>query len=361
MLLEQANGGIVINMFGEEVSTNYSIKAIRNITFQYPMLAYVWGTKELWIQDLNNNVSIYYFDATIAAMENISSVLTQKEPKLNLGIVLDYGEYLQTARTVCNNSENTLIFDKRRIKKDEYLGGKIKGFYRIKLQNPETKSVENAVMLHLKKTLVILSLEYSNIKYEVKKNVNKANVIFMQKTNAIIFWADKGDKLEMMKLPYDPNSPKSIVKVFEADEEIRYCKLTHIEGREYIALIDEPKYVKILKVEDSQTQKFNKVSLYKDYFVDTYFSTTNDVQGMKNYGFCKEMMYSSSGAYVLQEKGKEKEGKFNALYYSQYSLDYGTTKFPMCSEDFILYSLSPEYDNTYTYQTQYLLLGNFNL
>ena len=68
------------------------------------------------------------------------------------------------------------------------------------------------------------------------------------------------------------------------------------------------------------------------------------------------MLYNSSGGYTLQERGKEKEGKFSCLNYWKYSLDYNTTKFPMCTEDFILFSLSPEYNADYTKQSKFLLL-----
>lgn len=357
-LLESANSKMGVLTFNKENLNNYYIKAIRNITFQYPYIAYVWGTRELWIQDLNNKVSIYYFDGPISAMENISNVITEQSPTIKFGMVLDMFDYVQTVVMNVKVDEHKLEFDKREILKSEIPFQKIKGYYRITLQNPETKSIEKAIMLHQKRSLVILSLENKGTNYEIKKKVDKANVVFMVQKNVIIFWDNKGDKIELMKLPYDPTSTKSISKVYEADEDIRYCKLTHIEGKEYLAIVDEPKYVKILSVDDTGSQKFHKVTVHKEYFVDTYFSSSSDVEGLKGYGYCNEMMYSSNGVNILQERGKEKEGKFYNLYYSKYSLEYGTTKFPMCSEDFILFSLNPEYDSTYTFQKQYLLLGN---
>ena len=173
----------------------------------------------------------------------------------------------------------------------------------------------------------------------------------------MIFWKDKGDRLEMLKLPFDPSSSKPFTKVYESDEEIRYCRMTIINNREYLVLVDEAKHVKILQIEESSTQKYNKISVYKEYYVDNYFSTSVDVQQLKNYSFCNEMLYSNSGAYILQEKSKAIPDKFYALYYAQYSLDYSTTKFPMCTEDFILFSLAPEYDSTDTNSKQFLLLA----
>ena len=357
VLVEQDNGKMSITNFTETSLNTYGVKAIRNVTFQYPLLSYVWGTRELWIQDLSNRVAIYYFDGPILAMENINKVISKQSDTIALGMVLDRHFYVQTAEMNCSIDYNQLEYDKRQIEKSEIPSDKIKGYYRITLQNPDTKSIEKAIMLHQKNSLVILSLESKGTNYEIKKKLNKTNVVFMQKTNALVFWQNKGDTIEIMKIPYDPTSSKNIVKVYEADEEIRYCKQTLINGKEYLAVVDEAKFIKILKVEDTGPQKLNKVSIYKEYFVDTYFSSNSDIEALKGYSFCNEMMYSGNGVNILQERGKHKENKFYSLYYSGYSLEYNSKKFPMCSEDFILFSLNPEYDSTYTYQKQYLLLG----
>jgi hypothetical protein len=351
LMIEQENGSMRVNLIDKEIVTDYTIKAIRNITFQYPIICYAWGTRELWVQDMNNNVSIYYFDGSITGMENVSNVSTKKESRIKIGLVLDYFDYFSIADMDCDIDDNELTIQKRRIMKNELPDGKVKSFYRIRMHNQETKQIEDAVIIHLKNLMVALSLESKSIKHEIKQKVQKYNVIYMKEAEAMFFWKDKGDKLEMLKLPFDPNSSKSIQKVYEADEDIRYARLTMIDNIEYIVLVDQPKYVKILKFDD------NKLTIHKDYFVDTYFSSYSDVKSLKPYCFSNEMMYSNNGGNILQEKGKEKEGKFYALYYSQYSLDYSSTKFPMCSEDFVLYSLSPEWNPSYTEQKQFLMLA----
>lgn len=155
----------------------------------------------------------------------------------------------------------------------------------------------------------------------------------------------------MLKLPFDPKNTKAVQKVYEADEELRYARITYIDECERLVVVDEPKFVKILRVDDT------KLILEKDYFVDNYFSTYPDVNAIKGYNYCNKMLYSSNGGNILQEKGKHDEAKFYSLYYGQYSLDYSNTNFPLCTEDFILYSLSPEWNSSYTEQKQYLLLA----
>lgn len=155
--------------------------------------------------------------------------------------------------------------------------GTIKSFVRMKVHNYEEKTLDEGIMLHFPNTLIILSLMSQNIKTEIKKRLHKYNVLPMRNGSAVFFWEDKEDKLEMMKLPYDPRSEKSIQKVYEADEGFLMVKSTVIDGEEYIYLVDEPKYMKVLKIEE------NKVSIYKDYFVDSYFATYADVASMKQY------------------------------------------------------------------------------
>jgi hypothetical protein len=192
----------------------------------------------------------------------------------------------------CNIYENSLTVQKRKILKTELPQGKIKAYYRIKLQNQETKQLEDAVMIHLKNSFTVLSLETKSVKYEIKKRCTKNNVVHMKESDCIIMWQNRGDKLEMMKLPYDPNSAKAIQKVYEADEDMRYAKVTYIDGKEYLAVVDEPKYMKILKIEDT------KVTVAFDYFVDSYFSTYADVNALKSYSYCNGMIYSPNGCYI---------------------------------------------------------------
>lgn len=251
-----------------------------------------------------------------------------------------------------DNNYPIMTLHSRRILKDEIPDKKVKAFYRIRMHNQEKKKIEDAVLLHLKDTLVALSLESRQVKHEFSKKVSKPNVVPLRDNSAIFFWEDNGPKIEKMKLPLDPSNPKLFQKVYEANEDMRLVKTTFIEGVEYLYIVDEAKHMKILKNEE------NRLSIYKDYFVDAYFAQYSDVNGIKQYSYSNEMMYSNNGGYILQEKGKEKEFKFSSLYYSGYSFDYNNTKFPMCSDEFILFALYPEYPpGDYTQQYQSLLLA----
>lgn len=94
IMIEQNSGTMQVYLFEEDYQTDYCIKSIRNITFQYPLLAYAWGTRELWIQDMNNNVAVYYFDGSIVGMENEPNVSTKKESRITIGMILDNIDYL---------------------------------------------------------------------------------------------------------------------------------------------------------------------------------------------------------------------------------------------------------------------------
>lgn len=68
------------------------------------MLAYVWGTRELWVQDMDNIVRIYYFDGSIAGLENDSNVKSDPNNPFTLGLVIDQFDYYQIGKPFIINS-----------------------------------------------------------------------------------------------------------------------------------------------------------------------------------------------------------------------------------------------------------------
>ena len=99
IMLEQNSGQLQVYLFEEDYQTDYCIKSIRNITFQYPLLAYAWGTRELWVQDMNNTVAVYYFDGSIAGMENDVNVSAKKESQITIGMIIDNYDYLDIGKS----------------------------------------------------------------------------------------------------------------------------------------------------------------------------------------------------------------------------------------------------------------------
>lgn len=95
IMLELINSTFEVYIFEETFSTEYGIKSLRNMTFQYPHLVYAFGTREVWLQDLNNNIKIFYFDGSITGMENSSNVKHDSKNFLKLGLAIDYGDYLR--------------------------------------------------------------------------------------------------------------------------------------------------------------------------------------------------------------------------------------------------------------------------
>ena len=152
-------------------------------------------------------------------------------------------------------------------------------------------------------------------------------------------------------MPINPSNSKYIIRVYDAFEDIRLLKSTMIDGEEYLYIVDEPKYVKLLSNED------NKLSIYKEYFIDSTFASNSDVEQIKEFWFSNEMMYSVNGGYILQEKGRSKDTKFTPLNYSGFSIDFHNKIFPICSDDFVLYALTPELDSINSQYYSYLLLA----
>mmetsp|Transcript_42002 Transcript_42002/g.48666 ORF Transcript_42002/g.48666 Transcript_42002/m.48666 type:complete len:617 (+) Transcript_42002:157-2007(+) len=341
---------IKCSRYEENFTTDFSMKNIRSINFQYPYIVYTRGSREIWVQDFANKIKVFYFDASIATMENYSKVKPEMTNEFDLGMVLDYQDYYTIGSFKVTSYGNILSSFSRKIMKDELPSSKIKSFYRIRLQNQEKKKIEEAVLLQMKESFFVLSLESNNVKYEIKKQLLKSNVVMFRDRSSLFFWENHGVKIEKMKIPFDPSSSVWLQKVYEADDDLRTVKATLIDGVEYLMVVDEPKYAKILKNEE------NRLSVYKDYFVDANFAVYNNDNLMRQVKYCNEMIYSGYEGYILQEKGKEKEYKFNSITYNNYSLDSGNIKFPLCSEEFILFALYGEYSADYTRQYAQLLL-----
>lgn len=100
--LEIENQQIKISYYEESFTTNYWMKTIRNITFQYPLLVYVWGTREIWVQDMENNVNVFYLSHSIVGMENDARVRSQSKGSMSLGMILDYTDYYHITDFVHN-------------------------------------------------------------------------------------------------------------------------------------------------------------------------------------------------------------------------------------------------------------------
>ena len=240
---------------------------------------------------------------------------------------------------------------RRKFSKDEFSNQKILSYNIFRVQNSKNKKVEKSIMFHLQDSLLFLSLESRDFKHQIQRTLKERNIVWNKDNTAIYLWNDNGDCIEKLKECFDPNTSNYLLRVYEADEDIRQAKLTIIDEIEYLFVIDEQKHWKILKNED------NRSVVYKNYFVDNNFGLYPDVINFQSYSFCKEMLYSNNGVMILQEKGNEKEYCFSYLNYSNMYFDYSKSYFPLCTEGFILYALSPEYNADYTNQVYNLLLA----
>ena len=333
----------------EDEMKETSIKMMGSTTFQSPYIIYVKGANEIWFQSFENVIDVLYFDYNIVALEN--SLYSRYDYQPSLGIALDYYDHYIIGYIDRSYYGFSYSYYQRKIYKNEIPHSKLKWFYKIRMQNQEKKKVEDSVLLHLSNWFVGWSLESSFITSEYQWQLSKRYVVYLKDRSAMILWDPTSSKIERIKIPLDPSTNKWTQKVYEGTENIKYWKSTFVNDIEHIWIVDEARYFKILKIEDS------RLLLYKDYYVDNYFATSTDIESLKGYSFLNEMLYSSNGGILLQEKGKEKDNRFYTISYSGYYLNYNDRRFPICSNDFILQSLNPEYvNNDYSKQYSYLLL-----
>lgn len=243
---------------------------LRNIHVQYPKIVYGFGMNEVWVQDLKSNIRQFRFDWPIASFENCSKACeTNYDNDVKIGLAFDHGDFFTVSRLEITRHNEILFTLRKRFYKEMLSKGKFKNFFFIKVQNQEKKTAEDAILFHMKDTLIIQSLTTESIKVEIKRKLNKCNIIALEDKSALFFWDCQGIKIEKMYLPLDLSQPELLFKAYEADDYLRIAKTTVIENEEYLLVIDEMKHVKILKNEKK------RLTIFKDLYVDANFGINN--------------------------------------------------------------------------------------
>ena len=195
---------------------------------------------------------------------------------------------------------------------------------------------------------VCYSLTSSYSTSEYKKKLLEYNAVMTKDSSAIYFWDFNQTKIEKLAIPIDASNSQLFQKIYEANNNIWTMKSTFIDDEEYLYISDEPKYLKILKIEE------NRLSLFKEYYVSYYYGDWMD--SYRESIFANKMVYSHRGAILVQERGKEEAYKFSDFYYQGYSIT-SWINFPMISKGYILQKIL-NYDS-YDYRTssyQYILV-----
>lgn len=107
------------------------------------------------------------------------------------------------------------------------------------------------------------------------KTVRKSNIVSLKNNSALLFWEYAGSTIDQLKIPFDPSDSKWFQKVYEADDELKNVKTATFNEEECVMVIDEVKYCKLLKIED------NRLSVFKDYFVDSNFAVYSSENDLK--------------------------------------------------------------------------------
>ena len=98
LVIENTGGNIIFSKVTSKSSHHIALKSIRDISFQYPYIVYIRGSREIWIQDLENKVKVFYMDASIIWVENVSISNSYDGGGARLGMLLDYEYYLKVGK-----------------------------------------------------------------------------------------------------------------------------------------------------------------------------------------------------------------------------------------------------------------------
>lgn len=122
----------------------------------------------------------------------------------------------------------------RRVQVKDLPNMKLKAFYKIKINNRDTKTVQPGLLLHMKDTMIALSLISKDFMVENKEKFTRGNVIPALSKSAFYFWKYGGTKIEKMNIPFDPHEKKWTSKFYEASDDMKLLRTTTIDDKEYL-------------------------------------------------------------------------------------------------------------------------------
>lgn len=307
---------------------SYTMKTMRNFTVNYPLFSYGWGTNEIWVQGVEDNVSVYFFEHPIVALEQQHCETQVLGEKSSISMILDMGEYLQPAKMDLSLASPFVQYNNPRIKKDLIHSQKLKAFHSIKVVDPTSKAVCDGYLLQFKDEIQIFSERSQIVIFSLKRSFLKYNLIHMKSSKSIIFWEYKGDKIQALKYPFDSQRDRSLLNIYEAYDAIYDCKLTTINKKEYLACIDQAFYIKILKLTTADFSNNIMIKIEADYFADAILKQENTRDDLKSFHFVNGMLYTNKRGVLLQKKGAEREQLFGDLVYQDILIDDNYPQFP---------------------------------
>jgi hypothetical protein len=116
-----------------------------------------------------DTIKRYIFVNTVLAFDfSENSCHSQNNTNVKCGIIIGYGEFLKAAMMeVGYNYCHINIFQKK-IRYEDLPNSSILGFHQIETST-QSKTEEKAILLHLNKKMMLISLEYSDFNFTIEK------------------------------------------------------------------------------------------------------------------------------------------------------------------------------------------------
>ena len=113
-----------------------------------------------------------------------------------------------------------------------------------------------------------------------------------------MLWSQTSNFIQMIKFPFDTTNPESILKIYEFKNVSKFVKLAKVNGKEYLMVMDMPKYIKLLRFDG------NKLIVHQEYFVHANFIQQSAIESTK-IEFSNGILLMKDHSLILQQKGKE--------------------------------------------------------
>jgi len=194
--------------------------------------------------------------------------------------------------------QNKIKIQGRKFSKWNLNGTAIISFLKTQAIFSNKEESQEWIVVQNESELAFVSLESDQIHRRQFNSLTKDSVIKLNSHNALVIWSKKSNGLQIIDIPFDTASPKSLPEVYKFENEDKFVKRTEIAGKEYLLVIDKPKYIKLLFIDQE------KVVQLKEFFVPSNFDLKLE-PNIQKVDFASGMLMMDEHAFLLNDKVDE--------------------------------------------------------
>jgi len=281
------------------------------IHFHYPKIFYGFEKNEIWCQSLNEPkvINRYVFINSITAYSITDEVYHERNSWFSLSsgyieLLLTYEKWHRVAKLELFHYSGRPLLSrmKKSILFTSLPDSSILSLAMLRVYH-NTDNGELWIMLHYNNVLRFFIPQTSKIKKVIEGTYGINNIIRFR--DRMYFWEYDGRCIYWIDTSITKDDKAYIRKVYDAKNGIKLCKKNPSPGySEALMITDEERYLKILEYDTNK----KKLTVKNEYYAHYYFGCYEYYgSNLSTYQYVDGILYNNYEAYLLQERGTEKD------------------------------------------------------